>query len=347
MKPLLAYDQVRLYPNLSEVKSRSECDTSVSFGGHVFNTPILPANMVCTINDDIAFMLGKRGDFYIHHRFSDTLKFVREANVAKLRIISISIGVKEVDYKLIDTIKAEKLAVDYITIDVAHGFSTPVRDILAYLKKELPEVFRIAGNICDRSAALFLQSWGAQAVKIGIAQGAACTTHGKTGFGLPMFSCVRDICYDTAEGDFEVKTGLEIPVIADGGFRTNGDFAKALVAGADMCMAGSMFAALKDSPAETVIEEQFLGMETVCDVGCAPRLRPKIKLAYIKKYYGSASTQNGNKKNIEGTLVNLPMDNRTYTEKLIEIEQDLQSAISYAGGKDLRAFRKVRYGYTY
>lgn len=346
MKPLLAYEQVRLYPNKAVVHSRSECDTKVQLGAYVFKVPVLPANMKCTINQGLAHILSENGYFYVMHRFGNIRSFVKTANEQNWRVISISIGVKDTDRELINDIVANKWRVDFITIDVAHGFSVGVEEMLAYLKQKLPDTFRIAGNICDRQAALQLQSWGAQAIKAGIAQGAACTTHGKTGFGLPMFSCIRDICFygvDETENNFEYRSNLEVPIIADGGFRTNGDFAKALVAGATMCMAGSMFAALSDSPAETsYLYDSQLDIKEECEI-----VRTS-KYPVSKKYYGSASIHNiGKQRHIEGTIIELPFDSRTYVEKLTEIEADLQSAISYAGGKNLRAFAHVKYGYTY
>jgi GMP reductase len=109
-------------------------------------------------------------------------------------------------------------------------------------------------------------------------------------------------------------------IIADGGITCNGDIVKALVAGADMVMAGSMFARCIDSPA----------MVDPTD--------PTKKL-----YFGSASLMNGNKKNIEGRTISMPMNGMTYEQKYNEIYQDLTSAISYAGGDNLDAFREVEY----
>ena len=329
MKPLLSYEQVRLYPNKAVVHSRDECDTSVEFGGKKFKVPVFPSNMRCTINWRQAEWLSENSYFYIMHRFDNTIAFIKYANDHNWNVISISIGVKNSDRNLIDDIVANKWRVDYITIDVAHGYSVAVEEMLAYIKAKIPFAFRIAGNVCDRAAVLHLQYHGAQAVKAGIAQGAACTTHGKTGFGLPMFSCIRDICFhdvDETGNNFERCGDIEIPIIADGSFRTNGDFSKSLVAGATMCMAGGMFACLSDSPALTVynvIEDQ----------------KKKV-------YFGSASIHNiGIQKHIEGTRVELDYDSRTYGEKLDEIRADLQSAISYAGGKNIEAFADVRYGY--
>ena len=113
-----------------------------------------------------------------------------------------------------------------------------------------------------------------------------------------------------------------MPIIADGGIRCNGDIAKALVAGADAVMAGGLFASCSDSPADSI----------------------NIDGAIFKAYYGSASFENkGHKDHIEGVLKKIPASDMTYTQKLVEIAQDLQSSISYAGGSDLSAFDSVEY----
>jgi GMP reductase len=118
-------------------------------------------------------------------------------------------------------------------------------------------------------------------------------------------------------GDEESES---IPIIADGGVKCNGDIAKALVAGANMVMAGGLFATCSDSPAETI----------------------KIDGKVCKAYFGSASAQNkGHNNHIEGTLKNLTSDGMTYATKLKEIQQDLQSSISYAGGINIECLKEV------
>jgi len=141
-----------------------------------------------------------------------------------------------------------------------------------------------------------------------------CITYNKTGFASPMFSTVNTI----RQAREEYNDTVAPFIIADGGIGCNGDIAKAMVAGADMVMAGYMFARCIDSPA----------MVDPTD--------PTKKL-----YFGSASLMNGNMKNIEGKTISMPMNGMTYEQKFNEIEQDLKSAISYAGGNDLEAFNEV------
>jgi len=338
----LGYHNIALnHPKQSTVKSREECDTSVVLGKKVFKVPVLPANMKCTINNSLAAMLMRNEYFHILHRFEDSnldmlrnyteLVYDLSAHKHKDYYNSISIGVKFKDIQYINTLITYDHKVDYITIDVAHGHSIGCIRMLEFVKKSYPYAFVIAGNVATPEAVIDLQNAGADAIKVGIGPGTACTTFIKTGFMSPMFTAVKNCS--------EVAT---VPIIADGGIRSNGDIVKALVAGADMVMVGGMFAQLIDSPAKTNI----VYTESIAE-GIYRRLftkQTKPKDIFYKEFYGSASEHNKNsKKNIEGTLISLQGIHMTYTEKLEEIKQDLQSAISYAGGNNISALRNMSY----
>jgi GMP reductase len=322
-----SYSDVTLIPRFFRGRSRSEIDVSCHFLNKQFKLPVVPSNMSSVINEDIAKYLSFEGYFYIMHRFfkeaDGNLKLVRKMNHELWPIVSISVGVQESDKALIKEIAKEKLKVDFITIDIAHGDSQLMKNMIWIIKEYLQSVKIIAGNVCSSEGAYDLMEWGADCVKIGIAQGGACSTYGKTGFGVPMPLTVWHIYKDWSKDRF--------PIIVDGGVKTNGDIAKAIAlayqsdskifASKDgvmmdvkrslpqvMVMAGSLFAACDDSPADRD------------DFG-------------QKHYYGSASAkQKGHHKNVEGFEVMLRGNDMTYAEKLIEIEQDLQSAASYAGG---------------
>ncbi|MEB3209487.1 MAG: IMP dehydrogenase, partial [Synechococcus sp.] len=239
-----------------------------------------------------------------------------------LPFISISVGIKKRDIEMLETIIDENLRLDFVTVDVAHGDHEEALYMLRYLKelKQLryPELFIIGGNIATASA-YFRMAPYVDCCKGGIALGGACTTYNKTGFASPMFSLINEL----RRAREEYNEGPAPLIIADGGISCNGDIAKALVAGADMVMAGSMFARCIDSPA----------MVDPTD--------PTKKL-----YFGSASAMNGNKKNIEGRTLSMPMNGMTYEQKMNEIRQDLASAISYAGGNSLEAFSEVSWRLT-
>jgi GMP reductase len=279
--------------------------------------------MKSVMSMDLARWMSESNYFYIMHRFDRHLADdVGLANSEDWKTISFSAGVKIQDKIHVMNIgKNSNLRVDFLTIDIAHGYCARMLTMITHIKKHLPETIIIAGNVATPEAVVALSNWGADIVKVGIGQGSPCTTKDKTGFTMPMFTCVLK-CGNTyaSQADFSAKS--RIPIIADGGVRCNGDIAKALVAGADMVMAGGLFAGCSDSPADS---------STINDV---PH----------KAYFGSASAENkGHKNNIEGKLTNIRSNDMTYEEKLKEITQDLQSSISYAGGTDLNAFDKTKY----
>lgn len=330
-KKSLNYKDIHLIPNYSELKSRSEADTSVTLGKFTFELPIVPSNMASCISFDKTEWLANNGYFYVLHRFyeyDEILNWMWAATNSEKPIpfVSISVGIKERDVDMLHKIVDEKLQLDFVTVDVAHGDHSEAINMLKFLKTlkqtVYPDLFIIGGNIATTDAYLRMLPY-VQAVKVGIACGASCITYNKTGFASPMFSTVQAISEERRGLDLSNYDIIPNPaplIIADGGIGSNGDIAKALVAGADMVMAGSMFARCIDSPA----------MVDPTD--------PTKKL-----YFGSASAMNGNKKNIEGRTISMPMNGMTYEQKMKEVAQDLASAISYAGGVDLSAFQDVEY----
>jgi GMP reductase len=306
------YDNILLLPRKCRVQSRAECDTGVSLGKHTFRLPVVPANMKTVVNESICEWLATNGYFYVMHRFDlDNLKFVRDCK-AKGMYASVSLGVKQADYDTVAAWRAEGLCPDYITIDIAHGHSDNVHRMITHLKEHLPEAFIIAGNVGTPEAVIDLETWGADATKVGIGPGKVCITKLKTGFGTGGWQlsalkwCAR------------VATK---PIIADGGIREHGDIAKSIRFGASMVMIGSMLAGHEESPGQTV----------------------EVDGRLFKEYYGSASDFNkGEYKHVEGKRILEPIKGHL-ADTLIEMEQDLQSSISYAGGTSLVDIRKVNY----
>ena len=307
------YEDIQLIPNKCIVNSRSECDTSVTLGKHTFRMPVVPANMQTIIDDKIAEFLAENGYFYIMHRFDEEARipFIKKMQ-AKGLITSISVGVKPGEYTFIETLAKEKLIPDYITIDIAHGHANSVINMIQHIKKHLPDSFVIAGNVGTPEAVRELENAGADATKVGIGPGKVCITKIKTGFGTGG--------WQLAALRWCAKAARK-PIIADGGIRTHGDIAKSVRFGAAMVMIGSLFAGHEESPGETKVENGIV----------------------YKEYFGSASEfQKGERKNVEGKKIWI-QHKGSLKGTLIEMQQDLQSSISYAGGKDLEAIRKVDY----
>ena len=306
------YDNILLLPRKCRVESRSECDASVELGGRSFRIPVVPANMKTVVNEDICVWMARNGYFYVMHRFHfNNVEFVKAMKAQGL-YASISLGVKAADYDTVDQLAVLDLAPDYITIDIAHGHADTVQKMIAYLKTKLPASFVIAGNVATPEAVIDLENWGADATKVGVGPGKVCITKSKTGFGTGGWQlsalkwCAR------------VATK---PIIADGGIREHGDIAKSIRFGATMVMIGSMLAGLEESPGKTV----------------------EVDGALFKEYYGSASDFNkGEYKHVEGKRILEPVKG-TLEATLREMEEDIQSSISYAGGKKLMDIRKVNY----
>jgi GMP reductase len=268
--------------------------------------------MKTVLDEAIAEWLAANGYFYVMHRFDlDNVEFARRMRRQNL-FVSISAGVKEADRLAIDRLAAEGLGADYITIDIAHGHAESVRRMIEHIKQTLPQAFVIAGNVGTPEGVIDLENWGADATKVGIGPGKVCITRLKTGFGTGGWQlsalkwCAR------------VATK---PIIADGGIRHHGDIAKSVRFGAAMVMVGSLFAGHDESPGQTV----------------------EVDGKLYKEYFGSASDFNkGEYKHVEGKRILEPIKGRL-ADTLREMHEDVQSSISYAGGRLLADLRKVNY----
>ncbi len=307
------YEDIQLIPQMCIVNSRSECDTSIKFGKHEFKMPIVPANMETILDEELSIWLAENGYFYVMHRFHEESRegFIKDMHKRGL-IASISVGVKEAEYDFVLHLKETNNIPDYVTIDIAHGHAISVINMIKHIKKHMPETFVIAGNVATPDAVRDLEEAGADATKVGIGPGKVCTTKLKTGFGTGGWQLAALAwCAETATK----------PLIADGGIRDHGDIAKSIKFGADMVMIGSLFAGHEESPGKTV----------------------EVDGEMYKEYYGSASEhQKGERRNVEGKKI-LIKHKGNIEDTMIEMTQDLQSSISYAGGKDLDAIRNAEY----
>ena len=306
------YDNILLLPRKCRVESRADCDTSVEFGPRRFKLPVVPANMKTVLDEPITEWLAANDYFYVMHRFDlDTVAYAKKMR-SKGLFVSISSGVKPADYDVIDRLAAEGVGADYITIDIAHGHADSVQRMIAHIKQKLPSAFVIAGNVGTPEGVIDLETWGADATKVGIGPGKVCITRLKTGFGTGGWQlsalkwCAR------------VATK---PIVADGGIRHHGDIAKSVRFGASMIMIGSLFAGHEESPGKTV----------------------EVDGKLFKEYYGSASDFNkGEYKHVEGKRILEPVKGKL-ADTMREMQEDVQSSISYAGGKALSDLRKVNY----
>jgi GMP reductase len=313
------FQNINLIPKKCIVGSRSECDTRLTItkgtNSYKFELPIIPANMECVINKDVAKTLARHDYLYSMHRFGNTFEFAKSM-VGDGLYLSISIGVNEDSRELLIKLKNANLIPTIITIDIAHGHAIKMKAMLEYTRTLFPFTIFIAGNVSTPQAVRDLEEWGADIIKVGIGPGSACTTYTATGFGSR--GCQASVIFECSKARRNPNT----LICADGGIREEGDIAKCLALGADLVMVGGAMSGFTDSPGNTVT------------------LHGKT----YKEFWGSASHYQSNKSSrIEGTKKLIEMKNMTLIQYMNYLKECLQSSISYGGGKDLSAFKSVEW----
>jgi len=221
--------------------------------------------------------------------------------------------------------KLVKAGADVLVVDTAHGHSKGVIDTMKYIKKNYKNMQVIGGNIATVEAVQALAKAGADAVKVGIGPGSICTTRVITGIGAPQFSAILN-CAKEAK-----RHG--IPVIADGGIQFSGDVAKALAAGAECVMIGSLFAGTKESPGEMIYHEgktykAYRGMGSLGAMAGGGKER-----------YGQADVKDEAKyvpEGIEGQIIY----KGEVAHEIFQLIGGLRSSMGYTGAKDISTFQK-------
>jgi IMP dehydrogenase len=219
-----------------------------------------------------------------------------------------------------------KCGVDAVIIDTAHGHTKGVVTVLKEVKKKFPKLEVIVGNIATGAAAKYLVEAGADAVKVGIGPGSICTTRVVAGVGFPQFSAVLEVA--------AAIKGSGVPVIADGGIRYTGDIPKAIAAGADTVMLGSLLAGTKESPGETIIYEgrkfkSYRGM------GSVEAMKQGSKDRYFQ------DVEDDIKKLVpEGIVGRVPYKGELY-ESIHQFVGGLRAGMGYCGSKDIETLKEI------
>lgn len=251
----LTYDDVLITPRKLSMRSRRDPDLKTRLTKKVeLDIPLVAANMDTVSEADMMIAMHNLGGIAILHRFISTEEQIREIQRAKdagVTHLAASVGVNE---ESIDRAKAlVNAGVDILTIDIAHGHSVAMLETLKKIKDVCPDVEIIAGNIASPEGAQDLIEAGADAIKVGIGPGSMCTTRVITGCGVPQLSAIA-MCA-------EVSKSMNVPLIADGGIKASGDIVKALAAGADTVMIGSLLSGTMESPGEIKSgKKQYRGM---------------------------------------------------------------------------------------
>lgn len=244
----LTYDDVLLMPRHCEITSRTIPDLSTRLTKNIkLEVPFIAANMDTVSEEKMSLAMGRIGGCAILHRFisaSEQAKQIHNLVVAKKSVpglvVAASVGVKQEGMERADILA--DAGVEVLTLDIAHGDSVMMLEVLEYIKKKYSHIDVIAGNVAMPDGVRRMIDAGADAVKVGIGPGSMCTTRIITGCGVPQLTAVA-LCVEEARRH-------NIPVIADGGIKTSGDIAKALAAGAESVMLGSMLAGTLETPGE-------------------------------------------------------------------------------------------------
>lgn len=262
--------------------------------------------------------------------YKDILKVRNHPNSAKDKygrlLCGAAVGVTPDMNQRIDALV--KVGVDVVIIDTAHGHSKGVIDTLRLAKKTFKTIDIIAGNIATAEAAKALIAAGADAIKVGIGPGSICTTRIVAGVGVPQLTAISDVA--------AVAQKNGVPVIADGGIRYTGDIVKALAAGADTVMAGSIFAGTDESPGETIIYEgrkfkSYRGM------GSIEAMNEGSKDRYFQ------DAEDDIKKLVpEGIVGRVPYKG-TLAEIVYQYKGGLRAGMGYCGAKNIKELQKAKF----
>ena len=232
--------------------------------------------------------------------------------------VAAAVGVTKNTFKRITALV--KSSVDAIVIDTAHAHSKSVIEVLKRGKKDYPNIDIVVGNVATGEAAKFLVKNGADGIKVGIGPGSICTTRVIAGVGYPQLSAVMNV--------FESIKKSEIPIIADGGIRYSGDISKAIAAGADSVMLGSMLAGTMESPGETVIFEGRK-FKTYRGMGSVESMRKGSKDRYFQ------DLENDSKKLVpEGIVGRVPYKGEL-NESIHQFVGGLKAGMGYCGTKSI------------
>ena len=284
IKEALTFDDVTLVPKYSSVlPSDVITETSLSKNLHL-KIPLITSAMDTVTESKMAIAIAKAGGIGVIHRNLDVKKQILEIKKVKSQKLLVGAAVGAGDNEFIRAKKILKENIDLLVVDTAHGHTKKVGEIITKIKKIKPKkVTLCAGNVATSEAASFLVKLGVDIIKVGIGPGSICTTRLVAGIGVPQLSAILN-----------VKKGLKkkkVSIIADGGIKFSGDIAKALAAGADAVMIGSLFAGTDEAPGKIIkkngkLYKSFRGLGSIgaMNKGSADRyyqLKQKDKSKYV------------------------------------------------------------------
>lgn len=338
----LTFDDVLLVPAYSEVLPR-EVSTKARFTRNIsLNIPIVSAAMDTVSEKAMAIMLARKGGISVVHKNMSIEAQARQIREVKeypaegdkipcldaegrLRVAA-GVGITT---DVLDRVTAlVEAGVDAIVLDSAHGDSHGVVEALRKIKAVYPELDTVVGNIATAEAAVRLIEAGADSLKVGIGPGSICTTRIIAGVGVPQISAIYDVAKAAEDSG--------VPVIADGGLRYSGDIVKALAAGGDSVMIGSMFAGTDEAPGE-IFEENGRKFKSYRGMGSVDAMKAGSRDRYFQD--GEDSTK---KLVPEGVVARVPYKG-SVADIIYQLVGGIRSGMGYCGAADIDALHSARF----
>tara|TARA_R100000278_G_scaffold113444_1_gene91582 strand:- start:26 stop:1072 length:1047 start_codon:yes stop_codon:yes gene_type:complete len=308
----LSYDDVLLVPKYSDIKSRSEITLTSDLGNDLqIELPIFSSPMDTVSENEMCVAMDYLGGSGIVHRYNTVEEQSRIISKAAKKInnnIGAAIGITG-DY-LERASEAYNQGANFICVDVAHGHHESMKTALHRLRIMLGDDYHImAGNVATLDGINDLADWGANSVRCNIGGGSICSTRIQTGHGMPGFQTILECA----------KSDRDVAIIADGGIRNSGDIVKALAAGADAVMCGSLLAGTNESPGQTFKDRNGFAWKT---------------------YRGMASKEaqiewKGKYSSFEGVSSRVPCKGPV-SNILFDLEKGIRSGLSYSGARSIK-----------
>ena len=307
----LTYDDVLLMPQYSDIRSRSEIDISSDMGNELkIELPIFASPMDTISSTHMAQAVSMEGGSAIIHRYNSPqvqADIVGEA--VELGATNVGFAVGVTGEFIMRTEKCLDAGGNFVCVDVAHGHHVMMREVLASLRREFgADLHIMAGNVATLEGVNALADWGANSVRCNIGGGSICSTRVQTGHGMPGLQTIFDCS----------KTSRNVTIIADGGIRNSGDIVKAIAAGADAVMLGSLLAGTKETPGEIIMDSDG---------------------TRYKMYRGMASKEaqmdwRGRYSSFEGVSSRVPYRG-SVRYVLEDLEKGIRSGFSYSGARNV------------
>ena len=314
----LTYDDVLLLPHYSDIRSRSEVDISTDLGnGLKLGLPIISSPMDTVSEDLMAGSMSAAGGCAIIHRYNtpeEQAQLVRHAIANGAENVGFAVGVgADLIFRVSECVAA---GATFVCVDVAHGHHIMMKEALHVIRNTLDfkDIHIMAGNVATLKGINDLADWGANSVRCNIGGGSICSTRVQTGHGHPGLQTIIDCAF----------TDRDVKIIADGGIRNSGDIVKALAAGADAVMLGSLLSGTKETPGEVYTRHDGTKYKT---------------------YRGMASKEaqvewRGRYSSFEGVSSTVPYRGKV-RNVLADLDRGIRSGLSYSGVRSIEELQRT------